>query len=50
MSKVILSFDIDENVKATLIKMAEEQDRKLSPFIRIILTKMAKEWIAKNES
>ena len=44
MQKTI-SFLLEESVKKTLKEMAkEDDDRSLTAFIRIKLTKMAKEW------
>ena len=43
MQKTI-SFLIEEEVKETLTEMADEDDRSLTAFLRIKLTKMAAEW------
>lgn len=43
MQKTI-SFLIEEETKKTLTEMADEDDRSLTAFLRIQLTKMAQEW------
>ena len=43
MQKTI-SFLIEEDVKKTLTEMADEDDRSLTAYLRIKLTKIAKQW------
>lgn len=39
-----ISFLIEEDVKKTLTEMGKEDDRSLTAFIRIKLTRLAQEW------
>jgi hypothetical protein len=43
MQKTI-SFLIEENIKETLAEMAAEDDRSLTAYLRIQLTRWAKDW------
>ena len=43
MQKTI-SFLIEEDIKKTLTEMADEDDRSLTAFLRILLTRWANDW------